>query len=494
MQFLSAPTIPVTQIATETIYLLVISRETAVHRLFWEISHCNSWHLETATNGWQALERIEAGCLPHLIVLDLPRSDGESLHVLRWLRRSRPELPIILISHPDDVSREGEETALGAQEFLVGPFKENCLEAVIRRHLESANGRTKTELANEDMEPLGDDTFLLGASPIMQRVRAQAELLAQTNVPVLIVGEPGSGKDTIARLIHKSSSRSGFKFVKIDCARTSAHTLDEELLGPDSSSTNEQPRSRGIFEIADSGTIYFDNVAALPMNLQEKLVHIMQEKQLLKPGLQEYIEIGARIVAAAGENIEQALKAKQLREDLYYRLSAFTVYVPALRQRKDEIPFLLRYFLRKWIRQYGRLEHEFPPAVVEACQRYSWPGNIRELESFVKRYVKTGDDEISVAGSIDSLAAIEFPEPKTIDFRTHAITESNTRFDGRPLKSLIRELTSEAERNAIAAALKKTGWNRKAAARLLSIGYRTMLYKIDQYHMDSHGSLNSTTS
>lgn len=482
-----------TQNASETIHLLVISREAAVHRLLWEISHCNSWHLETAANGWQALERIEAGSIPHLIVLDLPRSDEESLHVLRWLRRSRPELPIIMISHPDDVSRGREEAGLAAQEFMVGPFKENCLEAVIRRHLEPCNGRAKTELADADMEPLGDDTFFLGASPIMQRVRAQAELLAQTNVPLLIIGEPGSGKDTIARLIHKLSSRSSFKFVRVDCAKTPAPVLDQELLGRDSNSTNEQTRSRGVFEIADSGTICFDNVAELPMNLQEKLVHMMQEKQFLRPGLQQYIEIDARVLATAGGNLEQALKAKQLREDLYYRLSAFTIYVPALRQRKDEIPSLLRYFSRKWARQYGRLTPEFSPAVVEACQRYSWPGNIRELERFVKRYVKNGDGEINATGSTEILDSVECSEPKTIDFRPDAITQPNTGSDGRPLKSLIRELTSEAERNAIAAALEKTGWNRKAAARLLSIGYRTMLYKIDQYHMGSHRSLNSPT-
>jgi len=214
----------------------------------------------------------------------------------------------------------------------------------------------------------------------------------------------------------------------------------------------------------------------------------------LKPGLQDYIELDARIVATAGGNIEQALKERTLREDLYYRLSAFTIYVPALRQRRDEIPFLLRYFFRKWIRQCGRLVDDFSPAVVEACQRYSWPGNIRELESFVKRYVRSGDDDINVAGSTASLAAMEFSESKPLDFRSHSITESNPRFDGRPLKSVIRELTSEAERNAIAAALEKTGWNRKAAARLLSIGYRTMLYKIDQYHMESRRSLNGTAS
>jgi DNA-binding NtrC family response regulator len=224
----------------------------------------------------------------------------------------------------------------------------------------------------------------------------------------------------------------------------------------------------------------------MPTGIQEKLLHVMQEKQILKAGLGSYADIDVRILAASDMNIDQQLSEKRLREDLYYRLSAFTVHVPPLRQRRDEIPFLLQHFMHKLAKHYGLPGREFSAPVLDACQRYSWPGNVRELENYVKRYLMIGDDELSSGG----------PGPAE---SSNALVESSTGVDefdepaleNRSLKSLIHNVKSEAERNAIAAALEKTGWNRKAAARLLKVSYRTMLYKIEQYHMNSPGPYTS---
>jgi two-component system, NtrC family, response regulator AtoC len=478
----------VTQNATEAVRLLVVSREPSVLRPLWAIGESNSWHLETAGNGWEALERIQSGVVPNLLLLELPRGDGDSLHLLRWLRRLRPELPIILLSHPEDVSREKEAVRLGAQDFLVRPLEEKQLEAAIRRQL-APSDHVRTDFSSEDIEQLSGDTFFVGASPVMQKLRAQAELLAQANVPVLIVGEPGSGRDTTARLIHKLSLRSGFRFLKVNCAALPGDLLERELFGHPGSLSRDRDDDRpspGKLELCDRGTIFLDEIPEMPMNLQEKLLQVVQEKQFLKPATGSYVEVDVRVLAASDVNVEGALAQKKLREDLYYRLSAFTVHVPPLRQRKYEIPFLLQHFMHKFARHYALPGRQFSPAVLDACQQYSWPGNVRELESFVKRYLMIGDEELSLGGLGPAESADNLPFSRIPYIGIGK--ELNDEFDksaagNKSLKSLVQDVKSEAERNAIAAALEKTGWNRKAAARLLKVSYRTMLYKIEQYHM-----------
>lgn len=473
---------------TQTVRLLVVSREPSVLRPLWAVGEANSWHLETAGSGWEALERIQSGAVPDVLLLDLARGDADSLHVLRWLRRARPEVPIILLAHPEDSSREKEAVRLGAQEFLVRPFEEQRLESAIRRHLASPIDEVPG-FTSENIEQLGEDAFFVGASPIMQKLRAQAELLAQADVPVLIVGEAGSGRETTARLIHKLSVRSGFRFLKVNCAALPGDLLERELFGyAGSFARKNEPATPGKLELCDRGTIFLDEVVEMPLSLQEKLLHVIQEKQIRKPGSSEYVDIDVRILAASDIHVERAHAEGKLREDLYYRLSAFTVHVPALRQRKDEVPLLLQHFMHKLSRHYGLPQREFAPAVVDACQHYSWPGNVRELESFVKRYLMIGDDQIHGV----TIDGHEFGTSHSARVSSNGLGTAKYEFEefgGKSLKSLINDVKTEAERNAIGAALERTGWNRKAAARLLKVSYRTMLYKIEQYHMSSPDSL-----
>jgi two-component system, NtrC family, response regulator AtoC len=468
---------PVTEKPTEAVRLLVVSREPSILRALWSVGECNSWHLETAGSGWEALERIQSGTVPDLLLLELPHSDPDSLHILRWLRRLRPELPVILLSQPEHEARKTEALRLGARDFLLQPFDEKRIESSIRRQLASSGDEAQNNIASDEVEQVGDENYFVGASAIMQKMRAQAELLAQANVPVLLVGEPGSGRDTVARLIHKLSLRSSFRFLKVNCAALSDELLEKELFGRK-------------LEICDRGTIFLDEISEIPMTLQEKLLRVMQEKQFSQPGSNRSIDIDVRILAAADTNIERALSQKTLREDLYYRISAFTIHVPPLRQRKEEIPFLLVHLMHKLARHYGLPTREFSPDLLDACQRYSWPGNMSELDSFVKRYLMIGNEDPVTAELADTTHAG--------NGKLWQMPFVNTNFDsdekaapGKSLKSLIKDVKSEAERNAIAAALEKTGWNRKAAARLLKVSYRTMLYKIDQYHLNAAHSYSS---
>ena len=482
-----------TENAIEAVRLLVVSKEPTVVRSLWSIGEANSWQLETVGSGWEALESVQAGITPDLLLLDLPRGDADSLHILRWLRRLRPHLPIILVCYPDDAGRKNEAIRLGAQDYLVRPVDDAQLEMVIRGQLSSCSSNPEMELASEDIEQISEDAFFVGASPVMRKLRAQAELLAQANVPVLILGESGSGKDTAARLIHKLSVRSGSKFLKVNCSALSGDGIESELFGYERSDSTGSVRSKpGKLELCEKGTVLLDEIAEMPTSVQSKLLQVLQNKQFFRPGSGAPIDVDVRILAATSANIERALSEKKLREDLYYRLSAFTVQAPPLRQRKDELPLLLRHFMHHLAKHYALPPRAFSPAVLDACQAYSWPGNLRELEEFVKRYLMMGDKELIFAnpksdhanghgngnghhnGGNGSAAAREVFE--TDEERTPSSTPNS-------LKSLVQSVKFEAERNAIASALDKTGWNRKAAARLLRVSYRTLLYKIEQYHM-----------
>lgn len=475
---------------TETVSLLVVSREPSVLRYLWSVGEYNSWHLETADSGWGALERIESGAIPDVLLLELPQRDNDNLHVLRWLRRIRPQLPIILLSHHADAVTEREAVRLGAQDFVVLPFEENHLELAISKCV-GQNNNPWIGFNSQDVEQLSDDTFFLSASPLMQKLRAQAELLAQSNVPVLILGEPGSGRDTTAHLIHKLSLRSKSRFLKVNCRALSGDRLEDTLFASFSREHDRPDQEK--FGWCDKGTIFLDEISEMPVNLQEKLVHVIQEKQSLDSGTEAWVDVDARILAANDINIDRALMEKRLREDLYYCLSAFTIHVPPVRQRKQEIPMLLDHLMHKLARHYAFPAREISSGIVDACQQYSWPGNLRELESFVKRYLLTGGEELGVR-------RVNAAEP-TEHTCTSAVSEigvgnlsdkfDHSSFEIKSLKSLVHDVKSEAERNAIANALEKTGWNRKAAARLLKVSYRTMLYKIEQYHMKASDSSSS---
>jgi len=473
--------------AIETIRLLVVSREPSVLRPLCSIGESNAWHLETAGSGWDALERVQSGVVPDLLILDIPRGDGDCLHILRWLRRFRPDLPIILLSDPDDGTRRSEAMRLGAQDYLVRPFEERELEQAIRRHLEPSGAEVDADIASEDIEALAGGAFFVGATPIMQKLRAQAELLGQADVPVLILGENGSGKDTAARLIHKLSVRSSCKFVKVSCAALPEELLETELFGSEGGSSGSPRPKPGKFEICDKGTILLDDIDEMPVRLQAKLVQVLQEKRLTRAGGKTPIPIDVRILAATSANVDRVLSEKKLREDLYYRLSAFTLHVPPLRQRREEIPLLLHHVMHQVAKHYGMAPRPYTRAVLDSCQSHEWPGNLKELESFVKRYLVMGDKNLT-------FGQLDFEEPngengKRIETGVLTIrvreTEGAVENSAGPssLKSLVQTVKLETERTAIAAALDRTGWNRKAAARLLRVSYRTLLYKIEQYHM-----------
>jgi two-component system response regulator AtoC len=448
----------------------VVSRDIASLRPLWSIARRNAWHLDTTATAWEALERIQSGIAPQMLIFDLPEGDADSLHVLRWLRRVRPDLPTLLLCHTADADKASDAIRMGANEVVVRPFREKDLQQAIYRYFGAGKTESEFQVGSEDIEPIGNEKFLVTASPVMQKLRVQAELLAQTDVPVLLVGEKGSGKQTVARLIHEHSVRSGFKFLHVNCAAQPSHVfLEKEIFGAG---------AIALKAASEKGTIFLDEITELPDHLQLRLLETLQKRQ--DPHVSVTLAgSGMRILASTKTNIERAIAERKLREDLYYKLSAFIVHVPPLRQRKSAIPVFLRHFMHSLAKHYGLPAREFSPPMIAACQQYDWPGNLGELEAYVKRFLVAGErDAILLSPQLELHSTEETAAPGV-----HPDEDQTGAHDARSLKSLIHDITCEAERHAIGIALKKTGWNRKAAARLLKVSYRTLLYKIEEYKL-----------
>jgi two-component system response regulator AtoC len=356
---------------------------------------------------------------------------------------------------------------LGAQDYLTKPFQKAELTTIIDQCL----GKNQANLPGE-VEELYDDVFFVAASPAMRKIRSQAALVANVDIPVLMLGESGTGKEVVARLIHKLSPRAHRTFLKVNCAAVPGDLLESELFGHEAGAfTGATHAKPGKFELCNKGTILLDEIGEMPALLQAKLLHVLQDQTFSRLGSRSVIKVDVRILAATNINIPEALASKRLREDLYYRLNAFTMQLPPLRERKEEIPILLKHFMSRMAEQYARPPLPLSPSMLQACQDYSWPGNLRELNNFIKRYLVLGDEKL----------AIQELKPREDGHGVRPDAAHSPAEPGGGLKSVARSAKDEAEAEAIRQALDQTNWNRKQAAALLQISYKALLYKIRQY-------------
>jgi transcriptional regulator with PAS, ATPase and Fis domain len=333
-------------------------------------------------------------------------------------------------------------------------------------------------------EQVGEGLYFLAASRVMKKIRRQVRQIASVNVPVLISGESGSGKEVVARMIHlHCKSRSG-PFVKVNCAALPGELLESELFGYEQGAFTGAVRAKpGKFEMANHGTIFLDEIAEMTTHLQSKLLHILQDGQFSRLGSRHMTQVDVRVVAATNVDVQEAIRQGKFREDLYYRLNVVPCHLPPLRERTEEIPMLFELFLERYRQEFRKNTPEPSTYMMDAAMRYPWPGNVRELENFVKRYVILGDED----ESLRELSASAFI-PAEIESHSNGNSNGNGHGNGNEnghrsqnLKSLVRGLKDEAEAKAIAEALRQTNWRRKDAARILGISYKALLYKMRQF-------------
>jgi two-component system, NtrC family, response regulator AtoC len=452
----------------ESCKILLVDDEPAMLRYIRTLLEVDDYKVETASTGEEALERIEKGMEPDLVLLDVLMPGIDGLETLEQIRQKRPAAKVVMLSCVNDTRKVVQAMRLGAHDYITKPFQKAELDAVIDQCLDQGKGPLGGEV-----EEVGDDVIFIAASAAMRKIRSQAALVANVDIPVLLLGESGTGKEVLARLIHKLSPRAHRTFLKVNCAAVPADLLESELFGYEpgafTGATHAKP---GKFELCNKGTILLDEIGEMPPVLQAKLLHVLQDQQFSRLGSRTVIKVDVRILAATNIDIPQALATKRLREDLYYRLNAFSLQLPPLRERKEEIPILLKTFMTRMAEQYARPPLPLSPALLDACQKYPWPGNVRELNNFLKRYLILADE---------SLAAAELqPRPDGNAGGGHP-DASGRNGDAGGLKSLGRSAKDEAEGEAIRQALEQTNWNRKQAAGLLQISYKALLYKIRQY-------------
>ncbi len=460
--------------------ILLVDDEPSVLRYTKTLLEIENYNVETAGSGEEALQRMTRGPAPNLIILDMVMPGMDGLQTLENCKKLHPEQKVVMISCVNDTNRVVQAIKLGASDYVTKPFLSQQFQGAIRKALNPAVlNRMQTAApvkGSELVDDLDDDLFFLAASPAMKQIRAQAALIAKVNVPVLLLGESGVGKEILARLIHKMSIRAHRPMAKVNCAALPADLLESELFGYEAGAFTGANKSKpGKFEMAHKGTILLDEIGEMSAPLQAKLLHVLQDGTFSRLGGRANVTVDARVLAATNIDVKKAIAERRLREDLYYRLNAFTVTVPPLRERREEIPILLRYYMNNFARQFGKNALPISDKLVQECMRYAWPGNLRELGNFVKRYLVL-EDENQV---VDEL---------------HIKSKDGSMEDGASssghggLKALVRSLKDDAEAREIQRALDDSNWNRKVAAADLNISYKALLYKIKQHGLSPAGS------
>jgi len=415
------------------------------------------------------LDRLEQNDEPDILLLAL-HPGRDPLPLLTHIRCARPNLPVIVLSCSAELRDLEMVIRLGVRAIVMKPFVGTDVEETIEEHLISPD--RKGAAADSPREiPLNETHSFVRSSKRMRDLESQAALVARADIPLLILGESGTGKEILALYTHKMSSRSQNTFLKVNCAAVPADLLESELFGYEQGAFTGAVKTKpGKFEICSGGTIFLDEIGEMPAILQAKLLQVLQDGTFSRLGSRSPMRVDVRVIAATNINMKEAMANKTFREDLYYRLNGFTLNIPPLRDRREEIPVLAEYFMRKGARRYDRDPLPFSQRLMDALSAHSWPGNLRELENVVNRYLVLGDER----AILDELA------PATPQTVTGASAEPA---NGAGLKALVKNLKGGAEAAAIAQVLEGTGWNRKAAANDLQISYKALLYKIKQYDL-----------
>lgn len=308
------------------------------------------------------------------------------------------------------------------------------------------------------------DDVIFGKTPAMQRLRQQVSRLAGIDIPVLIQGQSGTGKGILAGEIHLRSPWRGGPFVPINCAAIPANLLESELFGYEAGAFTGAHNARvGWVQAAAGGTLFLDEIAELDLPLQAKLLHLLQDRRFSRIGGHEEVEVETRIICATNRDLEEAVLEGRFREDLLYRINTVTLYLPSLTERRQDIPDLANYFLNLYSEQYGARPRPLSSSLMKLLLQYHWPGNIREMENLIKMY--------AVLDSEDAIAS-------AIAERRPAARVAEEPAEPSSLKEMARQATRDLERKLIEDALQANNWNRKAAARVLNISYRSLFYKI----------------
>jgi two-component system, NtrC family, nitrogen regulation response regulator NtrX len=380
--------------------ILIVDDEEDIRDLVAGILRDDGYQTRVAADADGALNAVRAR-RPQLVILDIwlqgSRMDG--IQVLDSLKRDCPDLPVVMISGHGTIETAVASIKKGAYDFIEKPFKADRLVHVVERALEAA--RLKREIQELKLRA-GDEADLVGSSSAISQLRQLIEKIAPTNSRVLITGPAGSGKEVVARLIHARSRRAGNAFVAINCATMSPDRIEVELFGEE---TGEGPRKTGLFELAHNGTLYLDEVADMPPETQAKILRVLVEQTFLRVGGTTRVQVDARVISSTTHDLRAEIAAGRFREDLYHRLNVVPVRVPALAERRDDVPSLVAHFMKRLSAASGLPMRDVGDDAMAVLQAHNWPGNVRQLRNMVERLLILATDDAMQAISADLLPA-----------------------------------------------------------------------------------------
>lgn len=446
--------------------ILLIDDDASLRRVVEYNLQEAGYQVQSADSGEEGL-RLFAEEVPALVITDMQMPGMDGMQVLKRVKETSPETLVIMITAFGTVDVAVEAMKGGAYDYITKPFNRDELRLTVAKALQfrglaAENRRLKDELADK-----ADYHTIVGSSKVMERVFDIVRKVADTDASVLITGESGTGKELVARSIHHHSSRRDAPFIAINCAAIPRDLLESELFGHVRGAfTGAIKDKTGKFQLADGGTLFLDEVGELPLDLQPKLLRVLQEKVVEPVGGINSYKLDVRVVAATNLNMESALADATFREDLYYRLAVIPIHLPSLRERREDISLLLRYFCAK----HGAGRVNFDTDAMAAISSYRWPGNVRELENLVERLLIMRNGDTITLDDLPDKICTRATVPGAVPNSGNVI---NLPDDGYSLEQLEREVVVEA--------LERNLWNQTAAARFLRIPRHTLIYRMEKY-------------
>jgi len=453
--------------------VIICDDEVEILRYLSKILTAKGLDLEVFSSGASLMSCLEHRSLDDsdLLLLDVKMPDLDGIEILQRIKKMKIEVPVVIMTAYASINSAIEAMKLGAYDYVTKPFPKEKIFGILEKVLERKELLKENSALKDELGITTSSSPLIFTSQSFREVHDMALLVAQSESNVVILGESGTGKELVAGLIHSNSPRSGERFLTINCAALSDTLLESQLFGHVRGAfTGAINHQKGILEAANHGTLFLDEVGDMSPAIQAKLLRVLQEGDFIPVGDTKGKTVDIRFLAATNKDLEEEVRQKRFREDLYFRLNVISLYLPPLRERAEDVELLARHFLRKYAARIKREITDFTPEALQLLKGHSWPGNIRELENAIERAV------ILTRGK--SVTAETLPV-----WRSAQASEVNAPPKGERLVSL-----ETVEREHILHVLKAAGNNKSRAAKILDIARRTLDRKIEEYNLDEQGA------
>ncbi len=459
----------------QAINILIVDDDRSLRKMLAFVLDKEGYRVEEAVNGVDALKKLK-GRNFDLVISDIRMPDLNGIELLKKIKTHDQDLPVIMITAYATTNDAIEAMKLGAEDYIMKPFSLDELKIIITKSLHKKNIERENVELKEKLSDKEKFENIVGADPKMGKIFELIDTIAQTDSTVLISGESGTGKELIARAIHSKCSRAKQKFISINCGALPENLLESELFGHKKGAfTDAYQDKEGLFEAANHGTLFLDEISEMSQKMQVKILRAIQEKVIRRVGGNQEIPVDVRIITATNRDLVESIEKGEFRSDLYYRLNVISIKVPPLRERKEDIPILMQYFLQRYNKKFTKNIQGFEKKVLECFQNYNWPGNVRELENFIERGIALEKDSIISASSL--------PSEVIYNLDVSAVTGADWQAMLGLGKLNLTQYIDNISKSIIVRALEMNNGNVKKTAQLLQVNYRSLRYLIAKFNL-----------